>query len=100
MGDGPGGGCTGIPVAGSQRAPDFIELGAGDDSLCSDTDYASARNPDGHDAAGAAADCLSFPAASAGNADRSFESDVDGPGADDGLVLDDAGAHPGGSAGG
>ncbi len=52
-----------------------------------------------HDAAGAAAGGLSLPAPGAGHADCAVESHADGPGADDDLVSDDAGAQSGGPAG-
>ena len=70
-----------------------------DDSPGSDADHVAAGDPDGDDAAGASADRLSLPAPGAGHADRALESHADGAGADDGLVPDDAGAEPGGSAG-
>ena len=74
-------------------------LDAVDDSLGSDADHVAARDPDGDDAAGAAAGGLSLPAPGAGHADRALESHADGAGADDDVVPDDAGAQSGRPAG-
>ncbi len=86
-------------VARSEREAASLGLDAVDDSLCSDADHAAARDPDGHDAAGAAAGGLSLSAPGAGHADRALESHADGAGADDDVVPDDAGAESGRSAG-
>ncbi len=87
-------------AARSECAAASLGFDALDDSLCPDADHAAARDPDGHDAAGAAAGGLSLSAPGAGHADRALESHAAGTGADDDLVPDDAGAEPGGPAGG
>ena len=86
--------------ARSECAAASVGLDAVDDSLCSDADHAAARDPDGDDAAGAAAGGLSLSAPGAGHADRALEPHADGTGADDDLVSDDAGPQSGRSAGG
>ena len=87
-------------VARPQRPASSFGLDAVDDSPCSDADYPAAGDSDGHDAAGAAAGGLSLFAPGAGHADGALQSHADGAGADDDLVSDDAGAEPGGPAGG
>ena len=86
-------------AARPRAAPSPLRLDPVDHSLRPHADHAAARNPDGHDPAGAPAGGLSLSAPGAGNADRALEPHADGPGADDDLVPDDAGAQSGRPAG-
>ena len=92
--DGRGGGSgSRAAVARSERQAASLGCDPVDDPPGSHADHVAARDPDGDDAAGAAAGGVSLSAPGAGHADGAFESHADGAGADDVVVPDGAGAQ-------
>ena len=90
---------SGVAFARPECASASFGFHTVDDPFRSHADHAAARDSDVHDAPGAAAGGVSLSAPGAGHADRAVQPNAAGPGPDDDLVSDDAGPHPGRSAG-